>query len=65
MEEYCVMCFKVGLLVCLLVVVKVGLLNFFYVICVCKDDKLIGMGCVIGDGGCNFEVVDIVVLFEY
>lgn len=38
-----------------------GLPNSLFCVCVRKDNELIGMGRVIGDGGCNFEVVDIAV----
>ncbi len=34
-------------------------------VCVRDDDKLVGMGRVIGDGGCFFQVVDIAVHPDY
>ncbi|MCF2899265.1 GNAT family N-acetyltransferase [Pseudoalteromonas sp. OFAV1] len=64
-EEYCAMRLKAGLSARSLAAAKAGLPNSLYAICVRKDDELIGMGRVIGDGGCNFEVVDIAVSPEY
>lgn len=42
-----------------------GLPNSLFSICIRRDGKLIGMGRVIGDGGCNFEIVDVAVHPEY
>jgi len=38
-----------------------GLPNSLFGVCVRREGELIGMGRVIGDAGCNFEVVDIAV----
>lgn len=38
-----------------------GLPNSLYSVCVRHDGELVGMGRVIGDGGCNFEIVDVAV----
>lgn len=42
-----------------------GLPNSLFAVTLYSGTKAIGMGRVIGDGGCNFEVVDIAVLPEY
>ena len=42
-----------------------GLPNSLYATTVRHEGKLIGMGRVVGDGGCNFEVVDIAVHPDY
>lgn len=33
--------------------------------CLCDDGELVGMGCVVGDGGLFLFVVDIVVVFVW
>lgn len=38
-----------------------GLPNSLFSVCVRSGDKLIGMGRIVGDGGCNFEIVDVAV----
>jgi len=38
-----------------------GLPGSLYAVCVREGGKLIGMGRIIGDGGCNFEIVDVAV----
>ncbi len=38
-----------------------GLPNSLFAVCIRSASKLVGMGRVIGDGGCNFEIVDIAV----
>ena len=40
---------------------KAGLPNTLFAVCVRLDGELIGMGRVIGDGGCNFDIVDMAV----
>lgn len=42
-----------------------GLPNSLFAVCIRADDKLIGMGRIVGDGGCNFEIVDIAVHPKY
>lgn len=47
---------------------KIGLVNSEYMICLRLDGrhgKLIGMGRVIGDGGCFYNVVDVAVHPDY
>ena len=39
--------------------------NSLYSVCLVDGDDVVGIGRVIGDGGCFFEVVDIVVLPAY
>jgi ribosomal protein S18 acetylase RimI-like enzyme len=39
-----------------------GLPNTWYGVLVRRGDQVVGMGRVIGDGGCHFQVVDICVL---
>lgn len=43
----------------------IGLLNSLFGVCVYDDDKLIGIGRIIGDGGCFFEITDMAVLPAY
>jgi ribosomal protein S18 acetylase RimI-like enzyme len=40
---------------------ELGLPNSLFAVSIYNGDKLIGMGRIVGDGGCNFEVVDIAV----
>lgn len=40
---------------------EIGLPRSLFAVCLREDDVLIGMGRVIGDGGCFFQVVDIAV----
>ena len=44
---------------------KNGLANSLFHICVRKDNKLIGMGRVIGDGSITFYIQDVIVSKEY
>lgn len=45
--------------------VENGLANSLFHICVRKDNKLIGMGRVIGDGSITFYIQDVIVSKEY
>lgn len=38
-----------------------GLAGSLFAVCIRNDDTLIGMGRIIGDGGLNYEVVDVAV----
>ncbi|MEO0493359.1 MAG: GNAT family N-acetyltransferase [Actinomycetota bacterium] len=38
-----------------------GLPNSLYGVCVRDGERLVGMGRIVGDGGLNFEIVDIAV----
>ena len=42
-----------------------GLPKSLFAVCVRDGDRLIGMGRVIGDGGCNYEIVDMAVHPDY
>lgn len=42
-----------------------GLAGSLFAVCIRDDGTLIGMGRVIGDGGCNFEIVDVAVHPDY
>lgn len=42
-----------------------GLPNSLFSVCVRNGNELIGMGRIVGDGGCNYEIVDIVVHPDY
>lgn len=42
-----------------------GLPNSLYAVTVRDDAVLVGMGRIVGDGGCNFEVVDVAVHPNY
>ena len=44
---------------------EAGLRGSWCAICVRAGAKLIGMGRIIGDGGCFFQIVDIAVLPDY
>ena len=38
-----------------------GLPGSLYSVCIRDGDRLIAMGRIVGDGGCNFEIVDMAV----
>ena len=40
---------------------EIGLPNSLYAVCVRQEDTLVGMARVVGDGGCNYEIVDMAV----
>ncbi|MGX1831210.1 GNAT family N-acetyltransferase [Paenibacillus taichungensis] len=40
---------------------EIGLPNSLFAICLREENEIVGMGRVIGDGGCFFQVVDIAV----
>jgi GNAT superfamily N-acetyltransferase len=44
---------------------RIGLANGLYSVMVFDGERAVGMGRVIGDGGCFFQVVDIAVLPEH
>ncbi|WP_076590353.1 GNAT family N-acetyltransferase [Vibrio ostreicida] len=60
-EEYCHMRVRAGLSAKSLQAASIGLPNSLYAISIRDRGQLIAMGRVVGDGGCNFEVVDIAV----
>ncbi|EIV8469780.1 GNAT family N-acetyltransferase [Vibrio vulnificus] len=59
--EFCEMRVKAGLSPKSLKAATIALPNSLYAISVRDDDVLIAMGRVVGDGACNFEVVDVAV----
>lgn len=44
---------------------EIGLKNSIYMVSLRDGDKLIGMGRIIGDGGCMYHIVDIAVEPSY
>ncbi|MEM8532631.1 MAG: GNAT family N-acetyltransferase [Chloroflexota bacterium] len=42
-----------------------GLPNSLFAVTLYEGNKTVGMGRVVGDGGCNFEIVDIAVVPDY
>lgn len=42
-----------------------GLPGTLFAVCVRAKQQLVGMGRVIGDGGCNYEIVDVAVHPDY
>ena len=45
--------------------VKYGLPNTLFGVTATHDGEPIGMGRIVGDGGCNYQIVDVAVLPEY
>lgn len=60
-EEYCALRVKAGLSKKSLQAALIGLPNSLYGVTIRENGTLIAMGRVVGDGACNFEVVDIAV----
>jgi len=44
---------------------RIGLPNSLFAVCIHDQRTLVAMGRIIGDGGCNFEIVDIAVHPDY
>ena len=44
---------------------ELGLPNSLFAVTAYDGEKVVGMGRVIGDGGCNYEVVDVAIEPEY
>ncbi|MDH3533570.1 MAG: GNAT family N-acetyltransferase [Gammaproteobacteria bacterium] len=40
---------------------RIGLPRSLFAVCIREQEELIAMGRIVGDGGCNFEIVDIAV----
>lgn len=59
--EFCDLRVCAGLSAKSLTAAKIGLPNSLYGVSIRDGQRLIGMGRVVGDGACNFEVVDIAV----
>ena len=60
-QEYCEMRVKAGLSPKSLKAAEIGLPNSLYGVSIRDDELLIAMGRVVGDGACNFEIVDVAV----
>ncbi|HCG6765425.1 GNAT family N-acetyltransferase [Vibrio parahaemolyticus] len=60
-NEFCEMRVKAGLSPKSLKAATIALPNSLYAISVRDGDALIAMGRVVGDGACNFEVMDVAV----
>ncbi|KZN30171.1 N-acetyltransferase GCN5 [Pseudoalteromonas luteoviolacea S2607] len=65
-QEYCDMRLKAGLSGKSLQAAQIGLKNSLYGVSIRNEHEvLIAMGRVVGDGACNFEIVDVAVDPEY
>ncbi|WP_434633661.1 GNAT family N-acetyltransferase [Vibrio sp. SCSIO 43086] len=64
-KEYCDMRVKAGLSPKSLKAAEIGLPNSLYGVSVRDEGKLIAMGRIVGDGACNFEIVDVAVDSDY
>ncbi|MGL4278198.1 MAG: GNAT family N-acetyltransferase [Morganella morganii] len=60
-QEYCALRIKAGLSEKSLKAAEIGLPNSLYIVTIRDAGTLIAMGRVVGDGACNFEVVDVAV----
>ncbi|MGA4837922.1 GNAT family N-acetyltransferase [Streptomyces sp. G45] len=45
--------------------VRAGLAHTWYAVTVCHGEEVVGMGRVVGDGGCVFQIVDICLLPDH
>lgn len=63
--EYVALRLAAGLSERTLEAARLGLPGTIHAVCVRDGRRLIGMGRIIGDGGCNFEIVDIAVHPDY
>lgn len=64
-EEYCALRVDAGLSPRKSHAAALGLPNSLYAVCIRNGSTLVGMGRIIGDGGCNYEIVDIAVHPEF
>jgi len=64
-DEYCALRVAAGLSSRTPIAARLGLEGSLYAVCVRDEGTLIGMGRVVGDGGCNFEIVDVAVHPDY
>lgn len=64
-EVFCYLWVVVGMLLCFLEGVRVGLLYSCYGVYIFWQEMLIVMGCIVGDGVINFDIVDVVVDLVY
>ncbi|GLT16999.1 N-acetyltransferase [Vibrio zhanjiangensis] len=64
-SEFCHLRVKAGLSAKSLQAATIALPNSLYAIAIHDDQTLVAMGRVVGDGACNFEVVDVAVDPDY
>lgn len=64
-ENYCRLRAGAGMSPRTLEAARRGLPNTLYGVSLLRDDEVIGMGRIIGDGGCFYTVVDIAVVPAY
>lgn len=64
-EDYCRLRVAAGLGPKSLAAAQLGLPNSWYGVTVLDGGRPVGMGRIVGDGGCFFQIVDICVLPEY
>jgi len=64
-EEYAELRVAAGMSERSLEAARSGLPNSLHAVCLRDADTLVGMGRIVGDGGCNFEIVDIAVHPDY
>ncbi|PHM51572.1 GNAT family N-acetyltransferase [Xenorhabdus sp. KK7.4] len=64
-QEYIILRERAGLSAKSIKAAEKGLPNSLFSICLRDEGKLIGMGRVIGDGACFFEIVDIMIDPDY
>ena len=64
-EEYRALRVATGLSPRSAIAAQWGLEGSLHAVCVRDGETLIGMGRVVGDGGCNYEIVDVAVHPDY
>lgn len=64
-EEYVHLRLDAGLSLRSIEAARIAFPNSFFSVCVRDDEELIGMARIVGDGGCNFEIVDVAVHPDY
>ena len=64
-DEYCALRASAGLSPRTTAAARQGLPGTLFGVCIRDGDQLIGMGRVIGDGGLNYEIVDMAVRPDY
>jgi ribosomal protein S18 acetylase RimI-like enzyme len=60
-DEYCALRIAAGLRPRTPIAARLGLPGTLFAVCIRDEGVLVGMGRVIGDGGCNYEIVDVAV----
>ena len=58
-DEYRALRVAAGLSSRTAIVAQLGLAGSIHAVCIRDEGTLIGMGSIIGDGGCNYEIVDV------